>query len=321
MATAAFIISLILGVIMLIGLISPKRILKFKENPTRGQVFLIFGLPSFAMFILFGMLYESRLEVAAKDPEHTYLLKLTNQRLEAVPEEVAQLYNLEGLYLQENHLTTLPDFLLTLEKLELLNLADNPIESIPLWIAQMKSLKELDLENTNISMIPAGLEDLTINYKGTPLWLAEHPEEIIVESVDESKTIIASNEEDHSESLGEFAMRQLLDQDYGYKRKFKKGEIFYNGPVTQEQADQVGEIMVTMGFFNDEKEVSMLLDQNDDKIYEFKMVVDQSEQIEEEVLEALKIIRLLVQGQVFPDDQLHLHLTDGQFETTKIIKE
>ena len=51
-------LSFILGLIFLVGLISPKKVLRKTDKPTRGKIFLFFGLPSIVIFILWGSLYE-----------------------------------------------------------------------------------------------------------------------------------------------------------------------------------------------------------------------------------------------------------------------
>jgi Leucine-rich repeat (LRR) protein len=306
----------VLAVLMVIGLIMPKRILKFVKNPTRGKVLLFFGTPALILFIIVGVFAETALETALKEPERAHNLKLNAKNLKEVPTEVAQLSVLQALFLQNNEITTLPNFFLDMDSLRLINLMNNPISEIPAWLGQMKSLKDLDLDGTKIIAIPAGLEHLNISYKDTPLWKAENPEEIA--KAEEEK----ANEDEHSESLSEFAVRQFLGKDYGLRRKFLKGEIYYNSPVTKEQADAVGEMMVTMGIFSEDKEVSMLLDKNNEQVYELKMIIDSDEVGEDpELLESLKVIRALVQTSAFPDEVMHLHLTDNQFDTEQIIKE
>ncbi len=321
MGTIVLILSFVLGLIMIIGLIKPARVLKFSEKPSRGKVFFFFGVPAFLMFIIFGMLYESALDVALKDPENTYSLKISTGYLREVPPEVAQLINLEILDLNNNKITEIPDIVRNLKKLEVLDLGRNPIDKVPIWLATLPALKEINLFQTQVKQIPAGFEQIAVNYEGTPLWRAEHPEEVTTETSNDLETSTSSGNKGHTESLGEFAVRKLLGEDYGYKRKFLKGEIYYNEPVTIEQTDKVGETMQSMGIFTNEKEVSMLLDKNEDGIYELKMVIDESIEIDQEARKGFSALRGLVHITGFSEDELHLHLTNNQFETIEIIKE
>lgn len=315
MAAIIFLLSFILGLLFIVGIISPKKILKRSVNPTRGKIFLFFGLPSLALFIGWGAMYESSWDEALKDPVNAKEVSLKYKKLDVLPDELEQMTNLISLDLAKNNLRSLPIYLKDFDQLESIDLAENPIEELPLWLADMEALKSLNLNGTQITSIPDLLSNLSINYRNTPLWLAENPEK--VES--QTKTETSSYEEDHSESLTEFALRKLLEDDNDYRRKFKKGEIFYNDPVTNEQVDQIGEFMIAMGLFDDEKEASMLLDYND-QIYQLKVVVIGEEALNDIVIDAFTTIEGAIQQDIFPEDEFHLILTDGDFKAMKTIK-
>lgn len=317
MSTLLFLLSFVLGLIALVGLISPKKVLRSSENPTRGKVMLFLGLPSFLLFIGFGMAYESPLEEAIKNPLETTTLNLSNDRLEEIPAEVELMVNLQELDLSNNQLQTLPTFLADLKQLEVLNLEGNPMDELPTWLGEMTALREINAQGTEINQIPESLQELTISYRNTPLWRLENPDA----EPDTTEEVAASSDEDErEESLGEFALRQFLGQDYGFKRKFKKGEIYYNDPVTKDQVDQIGEFMIMMDFFNDEREASMLLDMNEEDIYELKIVVISEEALTEEVLIGFASIEGVIQQDIFGDDEFHLVLTDGEFDPIKTIE-
>lgn len=302
----------------MMGLVSPKKILRSSENPTRGKVLLFLGLPSFLLFIGLGALYESPLEEAMKNPTEVVTLNLSDDRLEAVPTAVDLMINLKELDLSQNQLQSLPEFLANLENLEVLNLEGNPISKLPDWLLDMKGLKELNVNGTNVEEIADSFEVLSITYRNTPLWKMENP--TIEGESEEEEATESSDEEERTESLGEFALRQFLGKDYGQRRKFKKGEVYYNDPVTKDQVDQIGEFMIMMDFFNDEREASMLLDLNEDDVYELMIVVISEEALTDEVLTGFATIEGIIQQDVFGEDEFHLVLTDGEFEPIKTIK-
>lgn len=321
MSTVFFLLSFLLGLLTLIGLFSPKTILRSSEKPTRGKVLLFFGLPSFLLFLGFGMLYESPFEEAMKNPLEVVILNLSNDRLETIPTEVDLMLNLKELDLSKNKIASIPDFLLTLEKLEVLNLEGNPINELPAWLGNMPALREVNVSGTGVEEIPEELLSLTVNYRNTPLWLVENPAtEENETSEKEASPSEDSEEEDREESLGEYALRQFLGRDYGQRRKFKKGEIYYNDPVTKDQVDQIGEFMILMEFFNDEREASMLLDFSEEDIYELMIVVVSEEALTDEVIAGFTTIEGVIQQDVFGENEFHLVLTDGEFDPIKTIK-
>lgn len=318
MAVSTFLLSFILGLLFLVGLISPKKVLRKSESPTRGKAFLFFGLPSIALFIAWGSLYESSWDEALKNPETATEVSLKYKKLEILPDELEEMTNIVSLDLAKNNLKSLPIYLKDFKNLETIDLAENPISELPVWLNEMVSLKELNLDNTQITSIPDGLSKLKISYQNTPKWIAENPE---VESTTAAQNTDSSSlEDERSESLGEFALRKILDDRFDFKRKFKKGEIFYNDPVTVDQVDVIGEFMIMMDFFNDEREASMLLDQNRDDVFELKIVVVSEEALTEEVMTGFTSIKNVIKQDVFPDNDFHLVLTDDEFDEIKTIK-
>lgn len=316
MSTFVFLLSLLLGLSTFLGLIAPKLFIKLTKQPSRKRVLLMLGVPSFVLFLVFGKLYESPLEEASKNPEGTLELRLANSRLESVPEGVFDLTNLRSLDLSGNSITALPASLVELNSLKSIDLSKNPIDSIPSWLGNLESLEEIDLTNTALTYLPSGIGHINILYEGTPLWRIDHPESIPVE--ESSNTASESKDEDHTESLGDFALRSLLGKDYGHKREFGQGKVYYDDPVTKEQADKIGEALTTLGLFSDDKAVSVLLDWDED-VYILKMVVDEDKALDEEVVQGFQTIRQLIQATALPEEILHIHLTDGKFETIKTI--
>lgn len=318
MIAILFLLSFILGLVFLVGLLSPKKVLRKSENPGRGKVLLFFGLPSLALFIAWGSMYESSWDEALKDPLSATEVSLKYKKLGILPEELEQMTNLVSLNLAKNNLHSLPAYLKDFNQLETIDLSENPIETLPFWLSEMKALKELNLDNTQLASIPDQFSDLTISYRNTPLWLVENPKTEEKEDEDnESKD--AESRDDHSESLGEFALRKILEDENDYRRKYKKGEIFYNDPVTEAQVDSIGLFMISIGLFDDEQEASMLLDYTGE-VYELKVVVVSEESLSDLVMESFIAIENAIQIDYFQNEDFHLVLTDGDFDTITTIK-
>lgn len=74
-------------------------------------------------------------------------LDLTNNQLEALPDEMQMLQGLERLVLQQNQLQTLPT--LSLPKLQVLNAAFNRLEEWPVWVLD-SPLEKLALNDNEL---------------------------------------------------------------------------------------------------------------------------------------------------------------------------
>jgi hypothetical protein len=91
--------------------------------------------------------------------------------LEALPDDLGALANLEGLYVQNNRLTRFPA-VRGLTRLKNLSVWDNPIGSVPDWIGELEALESLTLEQCGLSGLPAGIWSLR---RLERLGLAENP--------------------------------------------------------------------------------------------------------------------------------------------------
>jgi hypothetical protein len=321
MAVLLFLLTIVLCLLLLIGLVSPKTALMFMKTPTRAKVILVYGLSIIVLLFSYGIIHESSWELALKNPAEATEVSLKYKKLEKLPDELKQMTKLIELDLSKNRLSSLPDYIKDFQDLQVLDLSDNPITSIPIWIKDMPGLIELNLDNTNVKSLPDGLELVRVTYNDTPLDSAENyiaVETNDIESSDETDKEI--EEDDRTESFGEFAMRRLLGKDYGSRRKFKKGEIYYNQPVATEQVDKIGDFMILMGFFNDDREASMLLDENDEGVFELMIVIVGEEALTEEVVQAFSSIEQVIQNDVFPENEFHLVLTDDEFDPIKTIE-
>jgi len=319
MAIILFFLSIVLGLVMVLTLIIPGKILAFTSSTSRVKALLYFGVPALLAFILSMVLGASRLELALEDPENTIELSLSRKNLKQLPPELSKLVNLQKLDLSRNAFTEVPEELKELSQLTSLDLSDNPIETLPEWLSALSNLKEMNLSNTKIEQIPDALRNIAISYENTPLWDANQPKTTPVSDDIKQIESTKTGDVDHTESVTDYAFRQLIGSDYGFKRKFKKGEVYYDDPVTKEQADQIGNFFVGLDYFNDRNEVTVLLVKTK-QVYVLKMVVDAS-QLTDEVVDSFRQIRTFIKSDFYQEDKFHLHLIDTDQKLIKEIKE
>ena len=81
-------------------------------------------------------------------------LNLNLSGLDYFPQEICEMEELKGLYLQSNHLSCLPDKLKQLKNLQYLYLDNNNFSLFPYIIARLNNLKELLIGQNSISVLP-----------------------------------------------------------------------------------------------------------------------------------------------------------------------
>ncbi|MCB9763013.1 MAG: leucine-rich repeat domain-containing protein [Alphaproteobacteria bacterium] len=86
-----------------------------------------------------------------------HLLDLSDQGLEALPEELFELTDLKKLKLSKNRLTELPEAIGALTALEALVLDDNQLTALPDALGDLPKLQLLDLRHNKLQELPQGL--------------------------------------------------------------------------------------------------------------------------------------------------------------------
>ncbi|MFY0652708.1 MAG: leucine-rich repeat domain-containing protein [Cyclobacteriaceae bacterium] len=320
MVNVFLIISLLLFLAFLVGMIKPSIVIK-SANASRGKVFLYYFLTSFICFIVVGYLGNKETDEALENPEGVTELRLTSKKYDDVPEFLSDFTDLKELSLKNNNISELAKTLLKLKQLEELDLSNNPLEEIPEWIIQLENLKKLDLDNTKIDTIPesvlAAIED--ISFEGTPYKSIQEEQRQGAGTQSEGENSVEEGEE---ESFGDFALRKLMGKDYGYKKEFKEGELFYIKPITEVQVDSLGAYLENAGFFNDEKKVSMQITKNtraDPPRYELRAIVEEGG-LDEDTRTAFKLQAMLISMGIFNNEPVDFHLCDEEFNTHTVLK-
>ena len=280
---------------------------------------LQFLLPSFVALFLGTYLTLKGEDEKWDNPEGTTSINLRGKGFKELPEKLKDFKDLERLVLANCKIETLDkDVLMAMPKLHTLDLSNNPIKEIPVWFAELK-LKTLDVDETKIDSIPEVVKQAIadISYKDTPL----EEKELLAQKEQEKKD--EKEGKPKGESFGQFAMRKLIGKEYGFKKEFKKGELYYTKVVPEDKVEKLGQYLEKQGFFNDEKEVSMQITYNDNKdveAYELRAVYSGGDKLEKSIEEVFKFHATLISSSIFDNHPVHFHLTNDKFVTLHTMK-
>lgn len=123
-------------------------------------------LPAFLIVIFttsaaFAQKEFTSLDEALKTPEAVKTLNLSGKGLTVLPASIGKLVNLEKLNVSNNKLSALPKELAVLKKLKSLNLTANAFTSFPTLVLSMSSLEDLEVSFNAIGAIPKEISKLT----------------------------------------------------------------------------------------------------------------------------------------------------------------
>jgi internalin A len=108
-----------------------------------------------------GNLAEAMARIKQPGRNNDAILVLDDLRLTELPEFIAHLTYLEGLYLDNNLLTELPEFVGRLTLLKALSVSNNRLTELPESIGHLTLLKELYLDGNRLTKLPESLLNLT----------------------------------------------------------------------------------------------------------------------------------------------------------------
>ena len=100
---------------------------------------------------------EQNLETKWWEISHLSKIDLSNNKIKEIPPEIAQIIDLVALRMINNCLESLPDELFTLEYLKMLDFTHNSLTYIPESVYKGYSLVELSLSDNKIQTLPQGL--------------------------------------------------------------------------------------------------------------------------------------------------------------------
>jgi len=313
---------LLLLIFFVLGLIAPQKFTTLGGgSPHRGKAFLFYLVPAFFLFLWLGSVAGS-VEQAQDDPESVTHLYLDEKGLRELPDYVAKCVNLEVLDLSDNSFDEIPEELKKLSKLRVVDLTNNPISYLPDWLLEMEALDELDLSGTKIDSTSSVLisqlrkADIDVLYEETPF-----SEVLKSKKADpDSEEADAKPDDEHSEGFLEFAKRKLLYGGEDYRRKYGKGEIYYERGIEKALVDSLGAALTDIGLFTEEKEVTVKLVKVDD-LFQVKVVTiyESADDLSVEEEASWQFITVIIAGRTFDGEKMEVHLCDVELNVLKEI--
>ncbi|MBP1924788.1 hypothetical protein J2Z76_000641 [Sedimentibacter acidaminivorans] len=110
-------------------------------------------------------------------------------------------------------------------------------------------------------------------------------------------------------------------EDYGTELTFaENNELYYTENITVEEAKALGDYLVKEEFFtNDGNGISLQLNKTVD-IYEFRMVVNEGTEKDQDTIDSMKIFAYELSQDVFNGESLNIHLCDDTLKTLKVVE-
>jgi hypothetical protein len=115
-----------------------------------------------------------------------------------------------------------------------------------------------------------------------------------------------------------FLCTMLGCNSFGKRLEFNKGELYYTSAVTEDEAKNLGNYLVKIGYFAD-KQVTVQLDKSGDT-YQVKFVIQEGGEKNEEAIASFKLIVNLISKEVFNGAKVEVHLCNDKLKTIKVVK-
>jgi len=100
------------------------------------------------------------------------------------------------------------------------------------------------------------------------------------------------------------------------KLTFRKGELYYTAPVTEQEAQEVGKLLVELQFFSDERESTVHLSRDGDA-NQLRFVVNPSLASDPETLAAFSTVSSVIAENALGGQPVVMHLCDADFQPLK----
>ena len=105
---------------------------------------------------------------------------------------------------------------------------------------------------------------------------------------------------------------------HGNQVMYGAGELFYKDGATQDDAEKLGNYLLSVGFFDDETPHSTQLIKRGDT-YVFRMSVQEDAIQNGDLERSLRFMSMDISADVFPGTKVDVELTDNDFDTKKTI--
>lgn len=116
------------------------------------------------------------------------------------------------------------------------------------------------------------------------------------------------------------AMFMVACNNYGKKKAFGQGDLYYTENITEAEADSAGKFLKDMGYLSDDKETSIQLDKTD-SVYKIRLVVQEQFQEKDSSLDfSFSALGTMASLRVFDGKPVEVELCDERLNTKRTIK-
>lgn len=106
---------------------------------------------------------------------------------------------------------------------------------------------------------------------------------------------------------------------YGEKLQYAKTEVYYTDNIAKEEAEKLGEFLVSSGFAGENEKSIQLSKNKENGHYQFRMVTTK-EAAESKTYETIfKYYAIQISDSVFNKQPVEFHICDNVFKTLKVI--
>lgn len=117
--------------------------------------------------------------------------------------------------------------------------------------------------------------------------------------------------------MSAFLLMLIACTNYGTKLEFNGVELYYTSDVEEAEAKALGEYLVDSGFADgNEKSVQL---NKEGSTYEFRMVVKEGMEKDEEYIEIAKVFAAELSETLFDGEQVDIHLCDDKLKTLRVV--
>lgn len=107
--------------------------------------------------------------------------------------------------------------------------------------------------------------------------------------------------------------------NYGKKKTFGKGELYYTEQITEEEAQKAGEFLLKNGILSEDRRNSIQLDKAD-SIYKLRIVVEDKFFTNDSADITFRGISTFMSLEVFDNKPVEVDLCDDQLKTKRTVK-
>ena len=109
----------------------------------------------------------------------------------------------------------------------------------------------------------------------------------------------------------------IAAENHGTRLVFNEGELYFQEPVTEQQATELGEFLVEMKFFDGTPKTVQLLEANEQ--FQVRFVIDPKAANDPSTQEVFRNFGGFISTLVFEKQAIEMHLTDENLRTIGVL--